>query len=223
MFRRSAELPHRGELAEFTDILESEIRRLGVAIELGRAPEPAELQSYDEVVVATGASRNDPDPAEWPDTAIRVIGLEEALTTGVSSLDKVVILDRGDHHNVGILLALKFAGQGAASIDVLDPVGAAAGNLDALTRIWLSRDFEALRIRLASNVQKLEVAEDKVRFAHDGWEQSIDSVSVIVVLEAPHAADRSAWPESAIFLGDADAPGLGVEIVHHAYVTALEI
>jgi 2,4-dienoyl-CoA reductase-like NADH-dependent reductase (Old Yellow Enzyme family) len=225
MFARSAALPERAELAGFTRVLAAELDEHGVSVRLGREPAPAELAGYDRVVVATGATRPRTDAGEWPGAALEVLGLEEALGATRLPGERVVILDRGDHHNVAILLARKFAAMAAASVDILDPTGPAARKLDALNRTYLTRNFAAERVRLASNVSGLRVDGKAVSFVHDGWPQTINDVDALVVLEPPAPADPDAWADlgDVIMLGDCDAPGLAVEIVHQAYVAALEI
>ena len=225
MFARSAALPERADFAGFTDALAAELDDRGVSVRLAHEPSHDELAAYDRVVVAVGATRADVSPAEWPGSAIPVLGLAEALDADLPPGRRVVIVDRGDHHNIAILLARKFAAQQAVSVDILDPTGAAARRLDALNRWYLTRNFAAEKIRLASNVADLQVDGRTVSFAHDGWPQTIGDVDVLVVIEPAASRDIGDWADlgDVIMLGDCDAPGLAVEIVHQAYVTALEI
>ena len=80
-------------------------------------------------------------------------------------------------------------------------------------------------VRLASNVDDLRIDGRAVSFLHDGWPQALGDVDVLVVIEPAVPRDAGPWQEldDVIKLGDCDAPGLAVEIVHQAYVTALEI
>ncbi|MGW4340691.1 oxidoreductase [Rhodococcus koreensis] len=223
MFRRSASLPDRAELSTFTEVLETELVKNKVEIRLEHAPTSEELKDYEHVIVATGGNRATPDQSEWPDATLRVLGLDDALDKGVRSGERVVILDRGDHHNTAILLALKFAEQGATAIDIVDPTGGAARKLDILNRQWMTRDFDKLGVRFASNARNVTITGDTVDMVHDGWPQSIHGVDVLVVLEPLRPTDRSTWPDDAVYLGDCDTPGLAVEIIHHAYASALEL
>jgi NADPH-dependent 2,4-dienoyl-CoA reductase/sulfur reductase-like enzyme len=225
MFARSASLPEREEVAGFTDALAAELAHHGVDVRVAHEPAPHELAAYDRVVVAVGATRAQADPAEWPGSAITTLGLDQALDTDLPPGNRVVIVDRGDHHNIAVLLARKFAAQQAASVDILDPTGAVARRLDALNRWYLTKDFAAQRVRLASNVDDLRIEGSTVSFSHDGWPQTVGDVDVLVVIEPAAARDVREWQDlgDVIMLGDCDAPGLAVEIVHQAYVTALEI
>jgi hypothetical protein len=224
-FARSASLPGREEFAGFTDTLTAELGYHGVNVRLAHEPARDELATFDRVVVAVGATRKTPDWAEWPGATMPILGLDEAMDVDLPPGRRVVIVDRGDHHNIAILLASKFSAQQAASVDILDPTGAAARRLDALNRWYLTRNFAAERIRLASNVADLQVDGRTVSFAHDGWPQTIGDVDVFVVIEPAASRDIGDWADlgDVIMLGDCDAPGLAVEIVHQAYVTALEI
>jgi 2,4-dienoyl-CoA reductase-like NADH-dependent reductase (Old Yellow Enzyme family) len=225
MFARSASLPERAEIAGFTEALAAELDDRGVSVHLAHEPSRGELAGYDRVVVAIGATRPDVDTAQWPDSAIPALGLREALDADLPPGRRVVIVDRGDHHNIALLLARKFAAGQAASVDILDPTGAAARRLDALNRWYLTRNFAAEKIRLASNVDDLHVQGTSVSFVHDGWPQTIEDVDVLVVIEPATPRDIREWRDlgDVILLGDCDAPGLAVEIVHQAYVAALEV
>jgi len=225
MFARSASLPERAEIAGFTEALAAELDDRGVSVHLAHEPSRGELAGYDRVVVAIGATRPDVDAGQWPDSAIPALGLREALDADLPPGSRVVIVDRGDHHNIALLLARKFAAGQAASVDILDPTGAAARRLDALNRWYLTRNFAAEKIRLASNVDDLNVQGTSVSFVHDGWPQTIEDVDVLVVIEPATPRDIREWQDlgDVTLLGDCDAPGLAVEIVHQAYVAALEV
>jgi 2,4-dienoyl-CoA reductase-like NADH-dependent reductase (Old Yellow Enzyme family) len=225
MFARSASLPEREEFAGFTDALTAELAHHGVDVRVAHEPARHELEGYDRVVVAVGATRAQADPADWPGSTIRTLGLDQALDADLPPASRVVIVDRGDHHNIAVLLARKFAAQEAASVDILDPTGAVARRLDAFNRWYLTRDFAAQRVRLASNVDDLRIEGSTVSFTHDGWPQTVGDVDVLVVIEPAIPRDVREWQDlgDVIKLGDCDAPGLAVEIVHQAYATALEI
>jgi 2,4-dienoyl-CoA reductase (NADPH2) len=225
MFARSAKMPERGEVAGFVGTLAAELDAYGVEVRIGHEASAPDLVGFELAVIATGAKRPPVDPTEWPKATMPAIGMTEALDLELAPGRRVVIIDRGDQHNVAILLARRFVSQQARSVDVLDPTGLAARKLDALNRTYMTRKFGVEPIRLASNVTELDIANNTVTFRHDGWPQTIEGVNLLVVLEPAEPGETREWEGicELIILGDCDAPGLAVEIVHHAYALALEV
>jgi 2,4-dienoyl-CoA reductase-like NADH-dependent reductase (Old Yellow Enzyme family) len=224
-FARAAGLPERAELAGFTAVLARELEHFGVDVRLGQRATPADAAGFDDVVLAVGGRRDEVDTSDWPESTIPTVGVDEALRTEAPAGRRVVVVDRGDQHNIAILLARRFAEQGASGVDVLDPTGPVARRLDSLNRFYLTRNFSEENIRLACNVSDLHITGDTVTFLHDGWPQTLDDVGLLVVIETLRAADPTEWGslERVIALGDGDAPGLAVEIVHEAYASALAV
>ncbi|WP_067674470.1 oxidoreductase [Nocardia miyunensis] len=223
MFARSATLPERQEVARFTEVLATELRHNNVRVELGHSVGPDDLSGYDQVVVAIGASRHAPVAADLPEARMPIVGLEQALDLEVPEGNRVLIVDRGDHHNVALLLARRYEVQGAAQVTVVDTEGPVARKLDILNRGWMTREFDPERVRLVSSAKDLEVTGRRASFRHEGFSQTVDDLDVLVVLEPAIARDPEPWRQCApevLFLGDADAPGLAVELVHHAYELA---
>ncbi len=225
-FRSAADFPGRTELAEFTDYLDQAVLRAGVTVKTGHRVQPRELTDYDRVVLATGARRPAVDRAEFPASSARFLGFDEAMAGGVRPVERVVVLDRGDHHNIALLLAERFLGQGAAEVVLLDTAGPVAGKLDVLNRYTFLQRLENRPVRTAGGVAGLALEGTSVEFTHEGWPQRVEGVDVVVVLTTPTGADLSEWQELGDrleLLGDADAPGLAVEIVHRAYAAAREL
>ena len=225
-FRAAAAFAGREELAEFTSYLAGDVERAGVCVKTGHAVEPAELTGYDAVVVATGAERPPVDTAGWSDCAARVLGVAEALTATVEVGERVLLVDRGDHHNIALLLAERYLDQDAGEVVILDLAGPVAGKLDVLNRYAMTRRIADRPVRMASHVNRVRWQDRGVVFEHEGWPARVDDVDVVVVLEAAHGTDPDRWSalgDRVTLLGDADAPGLAVEIVHRAYAAAREI
>ena len=223
LFARSAVLPERAEVARFTDHLARELDRAGVRTELGRAVSADDLAGFDKVVVATGGVRRPLDPAEFPEATVSLLDLDTALDHSASAGDHVLVVDRGDAHNVALLLARRFQDGGAASVTIVDTVGVIGRKLDLLNKQWMTRELDPDRVRQAPGVTGLEIRGATASFRSEGWAHSVPDLASVVFLEPLSAADPNPWlgcaPEVE-FVGDCDAPGLAVEIVHKAYEMA---
>jgi 2,4-dienoyl-CoA reductase-like NADH-dependent reductase (Old Yellow Enzyme family) len=225
-FRDAAQFPGRTELAEFTSYLEGEVARAGVTVKLGHLAQPEEMLDFDEVVVATGAQRPGVDADEWREVTGRVIGLAEAMEAGALPGERVVVVDRGDHHNIALLLCERFLGQGARDVTVLDLAGPVAGRLDVLNRYAMTQQLAGRPVRMASHVKDLRLDGSVALFTHEGWPQRIEGIDLVVVLEPAQGTDLEGWRAirgHVRLLGDADAPGLAVEVVHASFLAAREL
>ena len=218
--RLAAELPERQELAAFPDWLEQEIRRCGVEVVLCHEPSAADLESFEAVVVASGAVRPDPDPVAWS-SEVKTLGLIEGLTAAVTGLD-VLIVDRGDHRNIALLVARKFRMEGAKSVTVADTAGPVAARLDVLSALWLTRDIDGDgTIRLVPDAAHIEVSGDSVSFGeHRG--SAPEHFDLLVVIEPAVASPAIAAHErdTTFLVGDCFAPGSAVEAVAQAHEVA---
>lgn len=75
--RIASQEPHRGELLEIINYLETEVRRLGVTINLGQLANVNDLISFDSIIIATGAVSD--SPQVFGNTTAKVLSVFDVL------------------------------------------------------------------------------------------------------------------------------------------------
>jgi 2,4-dienoyl-CoA reductase (NADPH2) len=118
-FNLAKRIPGKQEFGESIAYFTERLRRAGVKVVLGRAPEESELQAFDEVVIATGVDPRTPQipGIDGPNVASYV----DVLTGRVEAGRKVAIVGMG---GIGFDVALYLLERGSRA--PLDPLAFAA-------------------------------------------------------------------------------------------------
>jgi 2,4-dienoyl-CoA reductase (NADPH2) len=105
--------PHRKELFQVIDYLESEVRRLGVTVRLGERAEVNNLKSFDSVILATGAV---PVPPKVPGfnegNIMTVFDVLRSDNLSLKDGDSAVVVDDGTGFWPALSVAQRLAAAG---------------------------------------------------------------------------------------------------------------
>jgi 2,4-dienoyl-CoA reductase (NADPH2) len=195
-FNLAKHVPGKQEFAESVAYYAERLRRLGVTVVLGHAPTEAELDAFDEVVIATGV---DPRRPEIPGIeSARVLGYGEVLAGRASVGRNVAIIGMG---GIGFDVALYLLGRSSRA--TLDPAaferhwgivedGRAPGGLDprapsdeppAHSIVMLKRSETPFGDTLGKTtgwVHRIELARQRVRMLKGVTYRRIDDRGVHV-------------------------------------------
>ncbi len=167
----AAAMPYRDEFANSVRQLESEILRLGVQVERGRAVDAATVTSLapDVVVIATGSVPSRPSlPGAGAD---RMITAQDAILHGVEG-SRVVLLDGGEADWKALTTAERLAADGH-EVSLVSPVTVGA-EIDVFSRPPLLRRLRRAGVRFieyhtatAVHLDRVTVRENFTSEEHD--------------------------------------------------------
>ena len=237
----AAAAPHRQDLAAITRWLESECRRLGVAVHTGTYADPDLVLAAgaDEVVIATGSSPRPPGfqlatpsrtvpGADLPHVATswEVLGFGGRATIGRRA---VVYDDTGTFEAVAVADALIAAGAEVAFLTRFDALGAMVPYPPATVEASRERLF-AGPFELVSNVALRSITPDAVEAVVLGTRRAVSRpADTVVVVTYGHAnrelADHLTEPLTARgvgvhLVGDVTGTSSILDAVHQAAAVA---
>ena len=139
----AAQTRGRERWADYLGWLESEIRRIGVAVSCGRRLDAERVLELapDHLIIATGSLAVSA-PAQWGP----VVGVDDYLA-GAPPAAHIVLLDAGPAGPPLWMTALECADRGAETVTVVSRAATLAGDLDAATSHWVRSRFAELSIR----------------------------------------------------------------------------
>ena len=179
----AAEAPHRRGWARLLGFYARALERLDVETRLGHAATAADLEAFDEVVIATGAEEARPD---FP--ALRS---SDAIAAGPDALrgaERLLIVDDGYGWWPCIGAVELGVAAGVNDITVLTPGTGFASAIPAESRVQLLERLGARRPRVIPLARVTAIAGDGVTL--DGEPSRLDADAVIVVGERrPRALD----------------------------------
>ncbi len=207
----AARAPGRAELGAIVPWLESEARRLGVAVRLAteaRAEEVAALRP-DWMVLATGA-RDGPSP--FP-TARPLRHAAAVLAGGMPAPPRVAVVD--DEHGSEALGVAEFLAQRGSQVTLLTPQLSFGLEMPAISLHAALARLKTLGVDLRTGVQAIQYGADGLRIAdvHTGQEEMLADVDEVVLAGVREPDCRLAAPlrrllpeATMVLVGDAQAP-----------------
>jgi NADPH-dependent 2,4-dienoyl-CoA reductase/sulfur reductase-like enzyme len=175
----AAAAPHRRGWARLLDFYASALERLGVDVNLGRAPAADELEPYADVVVAVGSDEVLPDGSGG---ALRSSDAIAAGPAALAGVERAVIVDDGYGWWPCVSAVEVAAAAGVADITVVTPSTAFAAGIPAESRVQFLGRIGTRRPRVVPLARLAAIAGDGVRL--DGAVPShLPADAVIVVGE----------------------------------------
>lgn len=202
--RGASALPGRDRLGALVGWLVAECELAGVSCELERAVGAAELDGFDEVIIAAGSVPSRPSMRDGDDGTVRPLDALE-VAEGAAASGRVVVLDPvGGPVGIGVAELLGAAG---CEVSLVTP------DVVAGSQLSLSGDLVAANARLASRgvAVHCHAVPVGIRGGHvlleDRFTGERREVAADLVVDAGHRAPApTAWPEHAVRIGDAVAP-----------------
>jgi 2,4-dienoyl-CoA reductase-like NADH-dependent reductase (Old Yellow Enzyme family)/thioredoxin reductase len=175
----AAAMPYREEFANSTRFLESQIRRLGVDVRLGRRAERDDVLDLgpDIVIVATGSTPGRPDiPGSRLD---HVHSVHEAIAGEVTG-DRVAVVDCGEADWKCLTTAEGLAAAGHR-VSIVSPVPIGA-EMDAFSKPPLLRRLRAAGVEFVEGhtATAIEPGRLRIRESLTGDEHWLDPIDAVV-------------------------------------------
>ena len=189
--------PYKDELLKFVDYMTTQVRKLGVKIELGKEATLESLKKYnpDAVVVATGATRQAPDlpgSKEMP-----LITVEEVLE-GNAEVGQTVIVIGGGMVGCEVAEFLAEKGKKVTIVEMLDTI---AGDMEPSHRRHLLNRLKKRGVSLLLGAKAVAVKKPGLIFSTEEGRRELLTGDTIVAATSPkpHAdlyySVRKAIPE----------------------------
>ncbi len=220
-FRIASIPPKKSEVNEFVEYLTRAIRSLGVKIETGVSIVPeatAQLQDFDEVVVAAGGV---PICLPLPEAQSNVTLAEDVLQNRTRLGSKIVVIGGG---MVGCETA-EWIAQDGKQVTVVEQVAEVAVDMEARTRKLLLDRLESHRVEIICNTKVECLEKDKIICCQGGLRFNIGGIDNIVLALGYRA--NSLIPQipgkKVHRIGDCVQPRKAIEAVHEGFLLGSEI
>ncbi|MFZ3572731.1 FAD-dependent oxidoreductase [Streptomyces sp. BH097] len=172
--RLAGRAAHRSGWLKLIDFQHAQLADLGVKVNLGTAPTPAELAAYPHVVLATGAQEAPvPVPGELP--TLTTTDFLDRCAALVPSAPRIAVLDDGFGWWQGISAVESALAAGAREVTLVTPGAGFAAGLSAENRTQLMLRLTGAPVRvLALTTVTATTAEGlRLRNVLDGRESSL--------------------------------------------------
>jgi len=213
LIRLAARQPFHGEIADATDYLITQVRKLGVTIHLGTEADRALIESLrpDVVVAATGSrpylpGRDTPDGANPPiatDGSLplsmgglipglvqpNVLSVDEVLN-GCEVGHRVVVLDRNAHwESCG---TAEFLLERGHEVNFVTPLPFAGVDLEPGNAVLFTQRVRRNGMRITPNTDIIALADRTVALVdiNSGEESTLDAVDTVVIAIGRRSNDR---------------------------------
>jgi len=211
--------PHKDEVSNVTRYLESQLAKLGVKVELGRAATPEIVAQLKPDVVILAAGGMPIVPAIPGVNRGNVVTAWDVLN-GKETGNRVVVVGGG---MVGCETADFLAEQGK-KVTVVEMLPAIAQDMEFVRRGMLLDRFAEYPVEVKTNAEIREIVADGV-ITGDGEKITADTVvlalGVIANRELELPLSRKSW--ALYCVGDCDTPGNIMTGVHRAFHLARQL
>jgi len=215
--------PFKGELAELTEFLVSEVRKMDVHIKMDHEVDDRVIERIqpDAVIMATGARPIVPD---MPGVDYRNVITAERILNGAFFEGYVVVVGGG---SVGCETAEFMADRGA-DVTVLEMMDGVAGDMGALDRALLMERMDDKGIEIITGAKVKALKGDKVVYEQAEREAQIDEINFIVLAigyEANTGVEIILQERKIPYfkIGDCAEPRKMIEAIHEGFARAYEL
>nr|MDO8100741.1 FAD-dependent oxidoreductase [Candidatus Njordarchaeota archaeon] len=216
--------PHKEELNNVTNYLSTQIRKLGVKVELGKEANVQLLlrEKPDVAIVATGASPVEPNvPME---KGRQIIQAWDVLAGVEPKRQNVVLVGGG---GVGCYTAHYLAGMKGKKVTLVEMTDKIASDVGVSSKWILRKELKDCGVNVLTSAKLMKITRDGIVVKRDGTEETLKADSVVVALGARpnnnlfNAAKDKFGEVYAI--GDCVKPRKALEAIHEGFDVALRI
>lgn len=170
--------PRKNEMLRSVDFLSAEIARLGVTVKVGTVPTKEELNAFDEVIVAVGAT-NFTIPVEGSDGA-NVVSAWDVLAGKAIVFGKVAVIGGG---LVGAETAEFIANQGA-KVSIVEMMPEIAKGESSTVLPSMKADFEKHGVKQYVNTKLSKIEANQIVCEANGEMVQIEADFVVMAVGA---------------------------------------
>lgn len=209
--------PRKGEMLRSLIYFEKVLPELGVTVLTGRQPKAADLNAFDDVIVAVGAEnvKLKVEGAELPN----VVGAWDVLARRDTVFGKVAVIGGG---LVGAETAEYIANQGA-EVSIIEMAGEIAKGESSTVLPSMKADFAAHGVKEYVNCKVVKITADGVVCENtvDGKQVEIPADFVVLAVGAkPNAVDLGGVKAAVHYCGDCVKPADISSAIRGAYDVA---
>ena len=228
--------PVKQDLAKAIKYLSTQVGKLGIKVELGKAVTPSVVDELkpDVLIVATGAIPQLPDIPGV--TGARVVTAHDVLAGKVALHyfddklravmgNRVIIIGGG---TVGAETADYAGERGAAEIYLLEMLPDIALDMTPSNREFLIERLAAHNVKVVTSATVRKILDDGVVFLRDGKEETIHSMDNIIVAAGVRSVDELSGVmkdkvAEVYVVGDARGPRKAMEAIAEGAETGCKI
>nr|MDO8133315.1 FAD-dependent oxidoreductase [Candidatus Njordarchaeum guaymaensis] len=216
--------PHKEELNNITSYLSTQVRKLGVKVELGKEANIQLLsrEKPDVVIIATGASPIEPNvPVEKGQQIIQAWD----VLAGVEPKGQNIVLVGGG--GVGCYTAHHLTGKKGKKVTLVEMTDKVASDVGVSSKWILRKELKDCGVNVLTSAKLMNITRNGVIVKRDGAEEALKADSVVLALGArPNSSLYNAAKDKfgeVYAIGDCVKPRKALEAIHEGFDVALRI
>jgi len=215
--------PYKEEMKNVALYLESQIRKLGVKVVLGKEVTPLLVEKIkpDMVFIATGSVPTVPEILGV--AGDHVVTAYDLLAGTASVKERVVVVGGG---MVGAETA-EFLAEKGQKVTILEMLRRIGMDMVPMTILMLYKRLKKLGVAMITNAKVEEITEDGVVYEKDGVKQTAEADSVVLAVGSKPNISLMKALEGKVAeiyaIGNAKEPGNVLEAIHEGSRLAREI